>query len=84
VSRPRGIRRERITPLTPREERIVALLGERPHTAQELGQVFGTSVPTMRTALSRLARKVPLVSLFRFGQTRYALEEEQQEEGGDR
>ena len=74
--RRRGFRRERVTPLTPREERIVALLRERPHSAQELADVFGTSVPTMRTALSRLAKKVGLVSLFWFGQTRYALEED--------
>ena len=74
--RRRGFRRERVTPLTPREERLVALLRERPHTAQELAQVFDISVPTMRTGLSRLAKKVVLVSLFRFGQTRYTLDEE--------
>lgn len=75
MSRPRGIRRERIPPLTPREERIVALLWERPQTAQELAQVFRASVSTMHTGLSCLARTVLLVSLFRFGQTRYALAE---------
>ncbi len=77
----RHLRRERVTPLTPREEQLVALLRERPHTAQELAQVFGTSVPTIRMSISRLAKKIPVVALFRYGQTRYALADEPSEEG---
>ncbi len=76
----RRLRRERVTPLTPRDEQLVALLRKRPHTAQELAQVFGTRVPTIRMSVSRLAKKVPVVALFRYGQTRYALDEESSEE----
>lgn len=71
----RHLRRVRATPLAPREEQIVLLLRERPHTAQELAQAFDTSVSNVRTSLSKLARKVPITALFRYGQTRYALED---------
>ena len=76
----RRLRRERVTPLTPREEQLVALLRERPRTAQELAQAFGTTVHAIHTSVYRLSKKVRLVSLFRYGQTRYALEEESSKE----
>ncbi len=72
----RHLRRERVTHLAPREEQIVLLLRQRPRTAQELAHEIDASVSSIRTSLSKLARKVPVVALFRYGQTRYALEEE--------
>ncbi len=78
----RGLRRERVTHLTPREEQLVALLRERPRPARELAEVCGTSVLTMCTGISRLAKKISLVAQFRYGQMHDTLVEEITEEEG--
>ena len=41
--------------------------------------MFGTRVPTVRMSVSRLAKKVSVVALFRYGQTRHTLEEAPEE-----